>query len=119
DPNVRLVAFALASGVPLAAYIATASAHDYWLDAGEFTAQAVNLDIAHPPGNPLAGLIGKLLTLMPLGSLPFRVAIAQALCTALAAGFLYNAIETTVRAQGLQRDRVSVPLSLGATWLVV
>lgn len=119
DPNVRLVAFALASGVPLAAYIATASAHDYWLDAGEFTAQAVNLDVAHPPGNPLAGLIGKLLTLVPLGSLSFRVAIAQALCTALAAGFLYNAIETTVRAQGLQRDRVSVPLSLGATWLVV
>ena len=54
DPNVRLVALALASGVPLAAFIATGSLHDYWLDGGEFTAQAIDLDIAHPPGHPLA-----------------------------------------------------------------
>src|SRR5690606_996155 len=118
DPNVRLVAFALAAGVPLAAYLATASAHDYWLDGGEFTAQAVDLDVSHPPGHPLAGLLGKLFTLLPLGPLPLRVALAQAFCAALAAAFVYHAIDTTVRALGVERDRLAVPVALGGTWLV-
>lgn len=118
DPNVRLIAFALASGVPLVAFLATASANDYWLDGGEFTAQAIFLDIAHPPGHPLAGLVGKLFTLVPLGPLPLRVAIGQAFCAALAAGFFFRAIETTIRALGIDRDRVAVPLALGATWLI-
>ncbi|HJL15619.1 MAG TPA: DUF2723 domain-containing protein [Sandaracinaceae bacterium LLY-WYZ-13_1] len=118
DPNVRWIALALASGVPLTAYLATASAHDYWLDAGEFTAQAIHLDVAHPPGHPLAGLLGRLFAYVPLGPLPLRVAVAQAFCTAAAAGFLFSALDTTARAMGVRRDRVAVPLALGATWLV-
>lgn len=118
DPNVRMVAIALASGVPLAAYLATASLHDYWLDGGELTAQAIDLDIAHPPGHPLAGLVGKLFTLIPIGPLPLRVALGQAVCAAAAAGFLYRAIETTVRSLGLERDRFVIPIALGGTWLV-
>lgn len=118
DPNVRLVALALAIGVPFAAYLATASAHDYWLDGGELTAQAIHLDIAHPPGHPLAGLLGKLVSLIPLGPLSLRVALAQAICAAIAAGFLYRATDTTVRALGVERDRVAVPIALGGTWLV-
>ncbi|MEQ9072627.1 MAG: DUF2723 domain-containing protein [Sandaracinaceae bacterium] len=118
DPNARLIALVLASGVPLAAYLATASAHDYWLDAGEFTAQAVWLDVAHPPGHPLAGLLGRLFALLPLGPIPLRIAIGQACCTALAAGFLFSAIDTTVRVVGVRRDRLALPLALGATWMV-
>lgn len=119
DPNVRQIAIALAAGVPLVAFFATASANDYWLDAGELTAQAVNLDIAHPPGHPIAGLLGKLMTLLPLGPLSLRVALGQALCAAVAAGFTFSAIDTTVRTLGVERDRVAVPLALGGTWLVV
>ena len=119
DPNVRLVALALASGVPLAAFLATASAHDFWLDSGEFTAQGVFLDIAHPPGHPLAGLLAHLFVLLPLGPIPFRVALAQATAAAAAAGFLYSALDTTVRAVGVDKDRVAVPLALGGTWWVV
>lgn len=119
DPNVRQLAIALASGVPLVAFIATASAHGYWLDGGELAAQAVTLDIAHPPGHPMAGLLGKLMTLLPLGPLPLRVALGQAVCAAVAAGFLYSAMDTTVRALGVERDRVAVPMALGGTWLVV
>ncbi len=119
DPNVRVVALALASGVPFAAFLATASGHDFWLDGGELTAQGVLLDIAHPPGHPLAGLVAKLFSLLPFGPLSLRVAIGQAACAAAAAGFLYSAIDTTVRALGVTRDRVAVPLSLGGTWWVV
>ena len=119
DPNVRFVAIALAAGVPFAAFLATASAHDFWLDGGEFVAQGINLDIAHPPGHPLAGLLAKLFTLLPFGSLPLRVALAQAACASAAAAFLYAAIDTTVRSLGVVRDRLVVPLALGGTWWVV
>lgn len=119
DPTVRLVAFVLAAGVPLACYLATASAHGYWLDAGEFVAAASQLGISHPPGHPLAALVGNALTLIPIGSLALRVALASVLFAALAAGFLFLAIETTVQSLGVQTKRVATPLALGATWLVV
>lgn len=117
DPRVRTAALGLAVGVPLAAYLATASGSSYWLDAGELTAAAVDLDVAHPPGHPLASLLGHAATLVPLGPLALRVAFAQALCAALASGFLYSAIDTTVRAMGLRHDRLAVPMALGASWL--
>lgn len=117
DPRVRMAAFGLAVGVPLAAYIATMSGSSYWLDAGELTAAAVDLDVAHPPGHPLASLLGHAATLVPLGSLAMRVAFAQAICASLAAGFLYGAIDTTVRALGVRHDRLVVPMALGASWL--
>lgn len=117
DPRVRAAALGLAVGVPLAAYLATLSGSSYWLDAGELTAAAVDLDVAHPPGHPLASLVGHAATLVPLGSLALRVAFAQAVCAALAAGFLYSAIDTTVRSLGVRHDRLVVPMSLGASWL--
>ncbi len=117
DPRVRTAALGLAVGVPLAAYLATASGSSYWLDAGELTAAAVDLDVAHPPGHPLASLIAHAATLVPLGPLAMRAAFAQALCAALASGFLYSAIDTTVRALGLKHDRLVVPMALGASWL--
>lgn len=117
DPRVRMAAFGLAVGVPLAAYLATASGTSYWLDAGELTAAAVDLDVAHPPGHPLASLVAHAATLVPLGPLAMRVAFAQALCAALASGFLYSAIDTTVRALGVRHDRLVVPMALGASWL--
>ena len=117
--STRLIALALASGVPLAAYFATASAHGYWLDGGELVAASVNLDIAHPPGHPLAILWGKLFCFLPFGTLAFRVALGQAVAAAIAAGFLFSAIDTTVRALGVDRDRIAIPVALGGTWLVV
>ncbi len=118
DPGRDLVAFALAAGVPLACYLATASAHGYWLDGGEFVGAAVSLGIAHPPGHPLQALIAKAFTLLPIGSIPLRVALQSAVLGALAAGFLFRAIDTTVRSLGVVRDRLAMPIALGATWLV-
>jgi hypothetical protein len=117
DPRVHTAALGLSVLVPLAAYLATVSGSGYWLDAGELTAAAVDLDIAHPPGQPLATLLGHAATLIPLGSLALRVAFAQAVCAALASGFTYSAIATTIRALGVQHDRVVVPMALGASWL--
>ncbi len=57
----------------------------YWLDSSEFSVAAYTLGVAHPPGHPLALLIGKLCTLLPLGSVALRVGFASALAGALAA----------------------------------
>jgi hypothetical protein len=114
-----MVAFALAGGVPFAAYLATASPHGYWLDGGEFVESAAALDIAHPPGHPLAAMLGwAAVVLLPFGSIAFRVALAQAACAAVAAGFVFSAIDTTVRALEVRHDRLAIPIALGATWLV-
>jgi tetratricopeptide (TPR) repeat protein len=118
SPTVRLVALALAAGIPLACYVAAASPNAYWHDSGEFVGTATTVGISHPPGHPLDGLVGAACTLIPLGSLALRVAIASALLGALASAFFYLAVERSVRALGVGSNRVAIPLSLGATWLV-
>jgi hypothetical protein len=109
--------FALAATLPLAAYLCTLSGHSYWLDGGEFVAASINLDIAHPPGHPLSALYGKLWTLLPLGPLPFRVALGQAVAAALAAGLLYRACRTCVDAFGERSQVIAVPAALIGAWL--
>lgn len=113
-----LVGLALAAGLPLACYLATASAHGYWLDSGEFVAASAELGIAHPPGHPLTALVGALLGLLPIGPWPFRVALASALSAAVAAGAFYRAVHVTLRASGLRAPSILMPLSIGTTWLV-
>ncbi|MEM9187683.1 MAG: DUF2723 domain-containing protein, partial [Myxococcota bacterium] len=69
DPNTRLFADALAFGLPLACYLATASSQGYWLDAGEFVAAAGELGFSHPPGHPVESVLGAAVSLVPLGAL--------------------------------------------------
>jgi len=85
----RLVWVLLSGGLPLAAYLATAGGSSYFLDAGELLSASVALDIAHPPGEPLSALYGKLLGLLPLGSLSFRMALGQSLAAAFACAALF------------------------------
>lgn len=108
---------ALAVGFPLAAYLATASGYGYWLDGGEFVAQAADFGISHPPGHPLAGVVFTAFAwLLPLGPLAFRVALAGALLTGVAAGALHLAARRTFRAFGLS-PREAALLGVAATWI--
>lgn len=111
------VATALAGFVPFFAYVATASGFGFWLDSGELLAAGVDLDIAHPPGHPLASLVARLFAYLPIGPLAFRVAVAQASCAAIAGAFLHRAIATTLRAQGVRHDAIVLPTALGGSWL--
>lgn len=117
DPTARRLGLALSAGLPLACYLASAAAHGYWYDAGEFVAAGIHLGISHPPGQPLHSLVAGLFSLLPVGPLSFRVALASAAMAAVACGALYLAIETTIRAQGLHRPWVVTPIAVGATWL--
>jgi Protein of unknown function (DUF2723) len=118
DPRLALLADALAAAVPFIAYLATASPAAYWLDSGEFVEAAVMLDIAHPPGHPLAALLGYLMSLVPLGPLPLRIALGQAACAALAGLFAFRAYDLTIRAMGVRHDRIAIPAALASTWVV-
>ena len=117
NPSAQLLSFALAAGVPFATYLATASAYGYWLDGGEFVAASAELGISHPPGHPLAALVGAVAYLVPLGPMALRVALVSSVLAALAAGLLFRAVVTTIQCLGVRHVGVAVPIALGATWM--
>lgn len=82
----RIAAFA----IPLAMGVMCASTEPYWLDSPEFTAAAQVLGIPHPPGHPLWVMLVKPFTLLPIGTVAFRVSAACALFSAVACFLLYE-----------------------------
>jgi hypothetical protein len=111
----QTLALWLSGGVPFIAYLFTASGFSYWLDSGEFVATSVMLDIAHPPGHPLTSLYGRMLCFLPLGSLSFRVALGQALASALASLLHCRASAAALRGL-LLPARVRWSLGVLAAW---
>ena len=84
---------AAASGlVPLAVYLATLSPTVNGGDSAEFVTVAWLLGVAHPSGYPLHTLLARLATLVPLGSVAWRVNLLSALCDAGAAALLFRAV---------------------------
>jgi hypothetical protein len=70
----------LAAGWVAFAYllVGVSPAH-FWLDSGEIGGAAVDLGVMHPPGAPGYTLLLRFATLLPLGSLGFRMAVLGAL----------------------------------------
>ena len=106
----------VAAVVPLLVYVCTASGHGYWLDSPEFTAAAVQLDIPHPPGHPLFSLWSKPFTLLPVGALPYRVAVGQAVAAALALVCVQRAVARSLAHVGLSSELARALLSVAASW---
>ncbi len=65
-----------------------------WGDAPELIAASAALGVPHPPGYPLYVILGKLLSVMPLGTVMMRMHLLSALCASCALVFLYRAAET-------------------------
>lgn len=57
-------------------------------DGGELITASVTLGIPHPPGYPTYVLLGKLFSLLPIGSVAFRFNLFSAAATAGAAGLV-------------------------------
>lgn len=57
-------------------------------DSGIFIMSADALGVSHPPGYPIHSMLGKLFTLLPIGSVAYRIHLLSALFGALSCGAL-------------------------------
>ncbi|MCC7262655.1 MAG: DUF2723 domain-containing protein [Candidatus Latescibacteria bacterium] len=80
------------AGVFLAALLlylkSMATTVSFW-DCGEFIACSYTMGVPHPPGSPLYVLLGRVFTLLPLGSPAARVVFMSGLTSALAVWCVY------------------------------
>ncbi|MEO7713130.1 MAG: DUF2723 domain-containing protein, partial [Gemmatimonadaceae bacterium] len=84
---------AVAGLATLALYILTLAPTTAMWDASEYITAAYTLGIPHPPGNPLFVLLGRVATLVPLGSVAVRVNMLAAVSSALAAAIWFLVAE--------------------------
>lgn len=86
----RLDPFAiLAFSIPLFIHLLTLAPSVTFFDSGEFITAVSSLGTAHSPGYPLFVNYAKPFTLLPFGSIAFRVNIATAVSAALACYGVY------------------------------
>ena len=84
----RLAPAALALLV-FAIYVRTLGVHVGAADTFEFQVVAPTLGVAHPTGYPLYILVGKLFSLLPIGSMAFRVNLTSAVFATAATVMAY------------------------------
>ncbi|MEW6104354.1 MAG: DUF2723 domain-containing protein [bacterium] len=94
-----LLVFVCAFGVYLHTLTPSVGLHD----SGELITVAYTLGIAHPPGYPLYTLLGKLwTTIIPIGSIAFRMNMQSALFASLAVMMTYF---ITLKVSGRAEER--------------
>jgi len=81
-----------------AGYALCCAPSPYLLDSAELAQAAFGLGVAHPPGEVVAALWGKLFCLLPVGGVALRVGLSQAAAGAIAAVLL---LRITLRMLGL------------------
>ncbi|MGC9350017.1 MAG: glycosyltransferase family 117 protein, partial [Anaerolineae bacterium] len=88
----RRIWFSLAVLVPFLVYLPDVSPYVGRADTFEFQLVGPQLGIAHPSGYPLYSLISKAFSLLPIGSVAWRVNLSSSVFAALAAGSLFLAL---------------------------
>src|SRR5256885_10001062 len=95
-PWIGAVAVATAAGI---LYFLTAARDIVVGDSPELIMAAVTLGVAHAPGYPLFTMLGHLFSLLPVGSIPFRVNLLSVVCDALTIGVVYFSTFRLTRSQ--------------------
>ena len=83
-----LICAALVFSVSLLVYRWTLAPTVTLVDSGELIVAARFLGVAHPPGFPLYLILAHLFSLIPIGSIAFRINFASAFFAALASGLI-------------------------------
>ena len=83
-----LICAALVFSVSLLVYCWTLAPTVTLVDSGELIVTARFFGVAHPPGFPLYLTLAHLFSLIPIGSIAFRINFASAFFAALASGLL-------------------------------
>src|SRR3954468_15794784 len=89
---------AIAGLAVLALYVITLAPTTAMWDASEYITAAYTLGIPHPPGNPLFVLLGRVASLVPIGSVAVRVNLLAAMCSALSAAIWFLVAERVLAA---------------------
>ncbi|MES2178541.1 MAG: DUF2723 domain-containing protein [Gemmatimonadota bacterium] len=84
---------AVVGAAVLALYLATLAPTTAMWDASEYITAAYTLGIPHPPGNPFFVLLGRVATLVPIGSVAMRVNALAAVCSAFSAAIWFLVAE--------------------------
>lgn len=109
DTMIALVLFVAS----LALYVITLAPSLCQGDAGEFQTIPYLLGIAHPTGYPLYTMAGKLFSLLPLGSVAWRLNLFSAILGATTVALLYLLVlQITSDERGIIA-RVPAPLAAG------
>ena len=87
----------------LAVYTITMTPTVPFWDSGEYIATSYILGVPHAPGTPLYVLLGRMFTLIPIGTIAQRVNWFSALSSAIAVLFTYLITVQGDLAQGLPR----------------
>lgn len=66
-------------------------------DSGELTAAACTLGVVHPPGYPLYTMLGYLFSLLPVGSVGWRLNLFSCVCSLGALTFLFLSLRRVTR----------------------
>ncbi len=103
--------FVIAVALTLLVYVLNLSPYVGRADTFEFQVTALRLGIAHPTGYPLYVLLGKLFTLLPFGTLAWKVNLTAAVCAAAAVGIVYLLIHRLT-----QRPDIAVLAALALAW---
>jgi hypothetical protein len=103
--------FGVAVALPLLVYLLNLSPYVGVADTFEFQVTALRLGIAHPTGYPLYVLLGKLFTLLPFGTLAWKVNLTAAICTAAALGVFYLLVHRLTR-----RPAIALLTTLALAW---
>ena len=129
---VRVVDLSASVGLVAASfalYLRTLAPDVAGADTGEFQFVPYVLGIAHPPGYPLYTLLGKAFTLLPVGSVAFRMFLMSAFFGALTVALIYVAIARCISwvERGVDRPAAAIvgrlaavcgagALAVSATW---
>jgi hypothetical protein len=82
----------LLAGLSFIVYLLTLCPGIYGFDSAELATGVYTQGIVHPPGFPLYMLVGKLFTLLPIGSIIYRLNLMSAFFAAATIYFLYQAL---------------------------
>ncbi len=93
--RVDWVAFAVATLLSLVVFIYTAAPDVTLEDSGELVTASRYLGVPHPPGYPIWTILSWLFTLIPFGSIAWRVNLMSAAFGALTAGLMALLISRT------------------------
>jgi len=78
--------------VSSAVYLLTCARTVTLVDSGELILACASLGVAHPPGFPLYTMVGHLFSLIPVGSVAFRLAAMSAIFAAVTAALVALAV---------------------------